>query len=61
MFDWQSTISLVIVALAALAILRRVKAWLAGQAATGCSSCPSRKGDISGIKQLPLANIELKK
>lgn len=61
MFDWQSIVSLVIVALAALEILRRVKAWLAGQAATGCSGCPSRNGDARRVKQLPLANIELKK
>lgn len=51
-FDWQTVVALIIVALAAGFVARRMIGLLNGRSQSGCASCPSRNSSSSQLVTL---------
>lgn len=57
-FDWQTFVSLAVVALASIALVRRMRRWATSKEHCGnaCSGCPSRR-ESTNFKELPLVSL----
>lgn len=57
MLDWQTALSLGIVALAAIVLGCRIHRWWSDpHQGKGCGSCPSKS--VGSVKELPLVRID---